>query len=197
MTKQSKAAALPCAVFIWLSLTLSASADLKHRYSFSDAPGSATVKDSVGTAPGTLHGGATLNGNGTLTLDGSDGYVDLPNGLISQLTNATFEAWVTFSGEGGAWQRVFDFGSNANGEDQQGTGRTYLFLTPRTGNAGPTRFAATLDPSGTPRENPILDAPTMAAGVQTHVAVTYSFTDKIARLYVNGKPSLPEPSRSL
>lgn len=176
-----------CLAIATLFFALSARADLKHRYSFGDAAGSATAKDSAGTADGTLHGGATLNGNGTLTLDGTDGYVDLPNGIISQLTDATFEAWVTFSGQGGAWQRVFDFGSNSNGEDQQGTGTSYLFLTPRTGTGGPTRFAATMDSSGTPRENPILDAPTMDAGVETHVAVTYNFTDKVARLFVNGK----------
>ncbi len=169
------------------ALTVTAKADLKHRYSFNDAAGSATVKDSAGNADGTLHGGATFNGDGTLALDGNDGYIDLPNGTISALSNATFEAWVTFSGQGGAWQRIFDFGSNSNGEDAQGTGTTYAFLTARVGTDGVIRFAATLDPNGTPRENPVLDGPAMTPGELTHVAVTYDYGNQIARLFVNGK----------
>src|SRR5438477_9080348 len=89
-----------------LAFTFAVHADLKHRYSFNEASGT-VAKDSVGGADGTLLGGASLSG-GKVTLDGNDGYVDLPNGIISKLTDATFEAWVTFSGEGGAWQRVFD-----------------------------------------------------------------------------------------
>ena len=42
-------------------------------------------------------------------------YVDLPNGLISYLTDATIEGWMTIEGIQ-SWQRVFDFGSTAGGE---------------------------------------------------------------------------------
>jgi 3-hydroxybutyryl-CoA dehydrogenase len=42
------------------------------------------------------------------------------------------------------WARIFDFGDNSNGEDQQGNGTTYLFLTARVGGNGVLRFAATL-----------------------------------------------------
>jgi hypothetical protein len=37
-------------------------------------------------------------------------YVDLPNGIVSSLTDATFEAWYTIS-SAQAWARVWDFGS--------------------------------------------------------------------------------------
>ena len=61
--------------------------------------------------------------------------VDLPNGLVSSLKDATLEAWVTWGG-GNAWQRVFDFGdsTNATPENNPGQGKTYLFLTPGVGD---------------------------------------------------------------
>src|SRR5881628_3912518 len=62
-------------------------AALIHRYSFA---GDAT--DSVGTAHGTLVGGATVS-NGQVVLDGVDGYVDLPNDLFTNFTSITFETW--------------------------------------------------------------------------------------------------------
>src|SRR5262245_56537530 len=104
----------PFLLCLWLACTCSTRADLQHRYSFNEASGT-LAKDSADAADGTLIGGASLGG-GKVTFDGNDGYVDLPNGIISKLTDATFETWVTFSGQGGAWQRVFDFGNNAAGE---------------------------------------------------------------------------------
>jgi hypothetical protein len=41
-------------------------------------------------------------------------YGDLPNGLISGLTDVTIEAWYTLNGTNN-WQRVFDFGSSDGG----------------------------------------------------------------------------------
>ena len=78
---------------------------LLHRYSF-DGTGTA-VTDSVGAAHGTVVN-AQLSGSGTVVLGGgtTDQYVDLPNGIVSSLTNATFEAWITWDG-GNGWQRVF------------------------------------------------------------------------------------------
>ena len=46
--------------------------------------------------------------------------------------------WVTWNG-GGAWQRIFDFGTSDGGEGNSGTGQKYLFLTPSSG-AGTLRF---------------------------------------------------------
>ena len=68
-----------------------------------------------------------------LKLDGADDYAVLPIGeLISSLSSATFTTWVNFSNIGGAWQRIFDFGSGTS---------TYIFLCPRTGTNGPMRVA--------------------------------------------------------
>lgn len=91
---------------------------LAHRYSFSEAPGSTTVKDSVGTANGTIRGlGAAFDGNGQLSLPGGtasnadpsliSGYVELPEHIISVITNISIETWVTWLGSG-TWQHIFD-----------------------------------------------------------------------------------------
>ncbi|HWZ91070.1 MAG TPA: hypothetical protein VNW92_19550 [Polyangiaceae bacterium] len=67
------------------------SSHLIHRYSFS---GEGTrVVDSVSGADGVLMAGATLDGAGHAALDGLDDYVDLPNGLVSSLHDATLLTW--------------------------------------------------------------------------------------------------------
>jgi hypothetical protein len=97
---------------------------------------------------------------GALKLDGVDDYVVLPIGeLISSLSSATFTTWVNFSNLGGAWQRIFDFGS--------GTG-TYIFLCPRTGTTGPMRLAITTSGGG---GESLIDASATLASGWHHVAV--------------------------
>jgi len=129
--------------------------DLIHRWTFSEAVGEApdgtTFLDSVGTAHGSVRGdGALFTGDG-LDLPGGDSfdgraaYADLPNGLISGLTDATFEGWITVDSTNGNWTRIFDFGStepggaageitapgNTNGGGTQGA--DYLLLSASRG----------------------------------------------------------------
>jgi len=66
---------------------------LVHRYRF-EGSGS-TVLDSVGTAHGTTVG-ASLSGSGKVGLSGTNQYVDLPDGILSSLSNATLEAWLNW-----------------------------------------------------------------------------------------------------
>jgi hypothetical protein len=120
---------------------------LVHRYDF-EGSGTA-VQDRVGTAHGTVARAATLSkldGKGVVLLGGGDAgaYVDLPNGILSSLTNTTIEAWVTWRG-GEEWQRIFDFGDSTATppENNQASGKTYLYLTPRS-NTGTTQLAFTL-----------------------------------------------------
>ncbi len=110
---------------------------LGHRYDFGGR--GSTVLDSVGTAHGTSIG-ASLDGSGKLALSGNDQYVDLPNGLISGFESVSIECWVNWAGSeesyrgdgtAGTWQSLFTFGTSDQGEDQQGTGTRYIYLTPQ------------------------------------------------------------------
>jgi hypothetical protein len=150
---------------------------LVHRYSFEG-----NAMDSVGTAHGELMGGATVTG-GALNLAGAKvgQYLNLPNGLISSLSNATLEAWVTWTGSaGGMWQRVFDFGSSTMAEGQAGDGNKYLFLSTVSFRACYT--------SATPRSEIFTDSgvafPTNAVA---HVAVVVNSTAQSMSLYLSGE----------
>jgi len=109
-----------------------------------------------------LRGGPTwITGydGGGLKLDGADDYAVLPiGGVISSMPSATFTTWVNFSNAGGAWQRIFDFGS--------GTG-TYIFLCPRTGTGGPMRLAITTGGGG---GESLIDSPNTLPSGWHHLA---------------------------
>jgi hypothetical protein len=153
---------------------------LIHRYGFEGAGDAVT--DSVGTQHGTVEG-ATLDDSGDLTLAGAttDQYVDLPNGLISGLENATLEIWFTWSG-GGAWQRLFDFGSTDMAEGTQGDGQTYLFLTPRAVDEdGSLRVAFTS--SGAENETLVTASEAASTSPATHVTVVVDAANDLLSLY--------------
>lgn len=98
-----------------------------HRYRF-DGNDDVAVDD-VGGADGVVVGGATQDGSGAVVLDGNDDYVDLPNGIVSALGDATFSAWVTWNGNN-CWHRIFSFGNTEQGEGIVGDASTELFVTP-------------------------------------------------------------------
>jgi hypothetical protein len=163
---------------------------LVHRYSFSEAPGSTTVKDLVGTADGEIKGtGAAFDGAGQLTLPGGTasaadpvaGYVDLPNRLISPLKDLSIEAWVTWQGSG-AWQRIFDFGTSAGGEDIVDGNGNYLFLSPAGGTN--LRFSVRDPVTGT-EPAPLTATRPLATGQEICLTVVYNNTANLARLYSN------------
>jgi hypothetical protein len=104
--------------------------------------------------------------------------------------SATFEAWVTWAGTGGTWQRIFDFGSSDMGADLQGgVGASYLFLTPRAGASNFYRAAISLtDFSG---EDLIDGVDRLPAAFATHVAVVIDGATNTMRLYQNGRIQPP------
>jgi hypothetical protein len=167
-------------------------AKLVHRYGFNEAAGSTTVEDLVGTADGLVKGeGAVFDGAGQLILPGTTtsaadppaGYVDLPNGIISSLENASFEAWVTWDNPAaGGWQRIFDFGTSAGGEDVVDGNGGYLFLSP-AGNAN-LRFAVR-DPATAAEPVQATASRPLPSGVEVYVAVSYNYAANQSRLYSN------------
>jgi hypothetical protein len=165
---------------------------LRNLYTF-DGSG-VQILDSIGDQDGTLldDDGVTptadlarMQVNGRLNLDGFGAHVDLPDGLISSLTNATFEIWLSWRG-GAFWTRIFDFGSNAGG-----AGQTYLFLTPSNSENSALRVAYSLAGGGAAETlvNGLAALPIGAGasgGAPQHVAVVVDGSAGSLRLYSNG-----------
>jgi arabinan endo-1,5-alpha-L-arabinosidase len=170
----------------------------KHRYTFNETEGTA-VADSVGAANGEAIGGVTLGG-GEATLNGVDGYINLPNGIVSELgADATIELWFTHDSPV-IWSRIFDFGISAGGEDNPDNGVDFLFLTARNGDGFP-RFIANFPSGG---DLVVLD-PEPPGWIphleQKYVAITWSSSKNISQLYYDGvlvrTQAAPEPLSNL
>lgn len=160
---------------------------LRVRYDFG---GSGTrLIDRVGSADGEVLGGAQLSGEGQLELDGQDDYVDLPNGLLSGLDAVTIMVWLEWAG-GICWQRVFDFGSSDQGEDQVGDALTSLFLTPKA--CGRETAAVRIELDGA-EFTMHMDAP-LAEGQPLHVTVTIDPLADATCLYVDGELQVRGPA---
>ncbi len=176
---------------------------LVHRYSFDGA--GTTVVDSVGRADGNVVG-ASLTGQGTLTLVGFTGdqaqYVALPHGLLRGLHDATFEAWINWAGSAAhdgtrtPWQRIFDFGAGTSGiEGEQASGGdplSYLFLTPQTARRTATEDLSTRvayqvphNPQSVTLETVVNTSP-LPIDVDTHVGVVIDARANRMSLFVNG-----------
>lgn len=162
---------------------------LIHRYSF-DGTGT-EVHDSKYAANGTVLG-TELPGTGQLPLEGahSGAYVNLPNGIISSLVDATFEFWLSWDG-GPAWQRFFDFGNSSMGEDAPGsTGTSYLFFTPMSPADNPHKPAGTArlvySQNGAENEDLCIAPEAFPVGVQTHVVAVINYTDRRMAIYQDG-----------
>jgi len=158
---------------------------LTHRYSFSDS----NIVDSVGGANGQalidtnkLNPNPVIFANGQAVLDGTGGYIALPSGLVSGLSNVTFEAWVTWNG-GADWQNIFEFGAT----DANGLGEFGLFGTPTFGGSGGKfRLGFGNSDPGFNNEFDVSDANFFPKGTPAYLAVVYAPVDGGTRIYVNG-----------
>jgi hypothetical protein len=157
---------------------------LIHRYTF--AGNGTQVLDTIGTAHGEVVN-TTLDGDGNLTLAGgvSDQYVNLPNGLLSSLTNVPLESWVTWNG-GNGFQRLFDFGNSTDGEDGQGRGLTQLSLA-FYGNSELIRLLFDQDP-GSGSEGWYQVVVAFVPGGRRHVVTVFDAGGALPRLllYIDG-----------
>ena len=152
---------------------------LLHRYSFDGPPGSTTITDSVGNANGTLMNGsgtATLTGSGQLNLDGnvSKAWVQLPSGIMPQLTNAIFETWVQNNDPNSDWAELWTFGTN-NGT----IGIQFLTLVPNSAADGVIR----LDDS----QGPLLAPMPLTVSNEVCLTVRYDGAAQTASIYINGQ----------
>ena len=166
---------LGLALFGATAQTLSAG-HLVNRYSFTT-----DASDAVGGADGQLVGGAIISNN-AVVLNGSDGYVNLPNNLCTGMTSLSFEAWVTESGSA-AWARLFDFGNSSGGEDAQGGGTSYMFVAWPGGSGNYLRASYRLPGAA----EMLLDvSPRPTQGFAHHFVWTQDGVSNVARIYLDG-----------
>jgi concanavalin A-like lectin/glucanase superfamily protein/Ig-like domain-containing protein len=117
---------------------------LVHRWSFTedgaDSVGGADAVVVNNTGNAAIVDGAAVMGNvGTESSNDNNGdYVDLPNGLISKLSQMTVQCWATYDDDDlQIWSRILSFGESNNGEDTSASGdaSTYVTIQPnRSGN---------------------------------------------------------------
>ncbi len=99
---------------------------LIHRWDFS-GPGLVAIDSMSGVNGDIINPDEQLD-DGMVSFNGQgESYVNLEDGIVSVLTDATLIAWTTWNG-GAAWQRVFDFGMNDKGEDMRGRGTNFFML---------------------------------------------------------------------
>ncbi|WP_158085257.1 LamG-like jellyroll fold domain-containing protein [Niastella vici] len=141
-------------------------------WKFNDSTGTRAV-DSWGARHGTLTGGiSSTNGlqGKAIQLNGSNGYVTLPSGLMSAVTDFTIAGWVKLTASS-TWARLFDFGTGST---------NYMFLSPVSGS-NTVRYAIKVNGGS---EQQINSAAPLPAGEWHHVAVTLSGT--LGTLYIDG-----------
>ncbi|WP_156760656.1 LamG-like jellyroll fold domain-containing protein [Microbacterium karelineae] len=116
-----------------------APAPLLH-YTMDQIDGGVLADASGNGLDGALTGAAEIvdtgDGGSALRLPGGDGggYVTIPRGALEGATDLTVSARVRWDGTGGAWQRIFDLGTDST---------RYLFATPSNGD-GDLRTALTI-----------------------------------------------------
>jgi hypothetical protein len=160
-------------------------------WSFDEKTGTVAADLSPNKHDGTLTNGPTWVAgqiDGGVQFDGNNAYVNLPIGLLlSKLTNSTFAIWANYAQQGGAWQRLFDFG----------TGETVnMFLTPAIGgsNTGQMRFAITISGNGAESQ---LTAPSRLATGWHHIAVAINATSMSMQLFLDGDVVATAATRTL
>jgi len=147
---------------------------LVTRFRFDETSGT-TALDSVGGQDGTLMSGASWTSgtdSNAVQLDGtSSGYVELPDGLVEDLTDCTIATWV-YATATPTWSRIFDFGMGTE---------SYMMLTPNSGDST-VRFAITIASAG--GEQPLNSGSPLSLNGWHHVAVTLS--GNTGKLYIDG-----------
>ena len=160
-------------------------AALVHRYDFRQS--GTTASDQRGDAHALIVGASAAQGK--VTFDGSaNAYVDLPNGMISTLQDASFEIWLEWGG-GAVWTRILDFGVSDKGEGNPGAyPPTYLYLTPSDGNSG-NAVRAAFTGNGINNEVAVRASKPLAVGSAQHLVLVVDDTSDELRLYINGSLS--------
>jgi hypothetical protein len=157
-------------------------ANLIHRWDFNETSGT-IAHDSVGTADGTLQGGASfsngvvvLNNPGNPESSSDNSYVSIPGGLVSGLTAVTFEGWISNSGLNNG-NSLIGFGGPITGN--LGTNFINFFLR-MPGSQIAFQINSTAGNSG------VVNLGTRQQNGYFHFVLTYDPVVGNALVYVNG-----------
>jgi hypothetical protein len=174
---------------------------LIHRWTFDESADGVTIPDVVGGADATLINGtgnaviadgqATMGNDGSQTsAGGGDGtangdYVDLPNGILSPLTQMTLECWTTWDGTDAIWQRVYDMGTSNGGEDVSNAGdqTTWFMFCPISGSHVVQVEYRRL---GVANNLPISDNGIFPANEEVLITHVHDDVAGIVKVYING-----------
>jgi len=165
---------------------------LIHRYRFDD-----DASDSIGGADGVVvnntgntvieDGQAKMGNVGPERPNNGDGdYIDLPNGLISGLTQMTVQVWATYADEGlQAWSRLLAFGNSNCGEDSScsGSASTYLTIQP---NRGGHIAGAEYRNRGAANNLLVFSGGHIPVGEEVQYTLVHDDTAGTTKLYLNG-----------
>lgn len=142
-------------------------------YPFDDAAGSATVRDASGNGrDGSVVGGVTLDGDAA-RLDGSSGYIDLPDNLMAGLNAITVTAEVLIEEDQASPYFIYGLG-NTNGSNGDG----YLFTT---GN----RYRTAISSCHWSCEQNTDTSSNLPRGTWHHLA--YTLANGVGVLYLDGQ----------
>ncbi len=154
---------------------------LVHRYSFNGTGN--TVTDSVGTAHGTVVN-TQLSGSGSLSLSGGQ-YVQLPSRILSTLTSATLEIWVTWNG-GGNNQRILDFGSSGQVDNKIQATTTVMISPNSSPDQIPPRLRASYSKQVSHNGISADSNSTLPTGAMKHIVAVLDGQRRTISMYLDG-----------
>jgi len=162
---------------------------LAHHYDF-EGQGS-IVFDRGGGKHGLLKGGGRLAGDGSVTLDGNDDFVDLPNHILSAHAEVTLEFVVRLNRVEGRYARLCSFGDNTQGEiheagQKNGIGTEFLNLTFQIKDENRQQMGFKVKEVATAEIESTIP---LVLGQPQLVTIVFSKTEDSILLYINGKES--------
>jgi GH43 family beta-xylosidase/uncharacterized protein YjdB/sucrose-6-phosphate hydrolase SacC (GH32 family) len=143
-----------------------------------DQTSGTTAKDSSGNGnDGTLKGGASWFSGGGVSLDGSSGYIQMPNGILSGISDVTVSTNVYVDADYSKPSWLFSFGSSTDPYNDGTANYFGLVLEP-------SRYRAVLATNHWSDEKSTTKASAFTTAVWKNI--TYTQSGKTGTLYVDG-----------
>lgn len=156
-------------------------------YKFDSNIGTTITDYSGKNYDGTLVGGTTWTGNGdSVTFNGTDGYVKIPNGILKGQNNVTISSLVKINKSvTNSW--IFGFGTDSN---------KYILLNSQTKDSGGSVRGA-ITTGSWQQEQWVQSASTLPLNVWTNVTLVLSGDTNTETLYVDGTQVGQNPNMTI